>query len=102
MISLLTVPKALEHIKDNLKVRRLSLGLTQEGLSSRSGVPLPTLRKFERTGLISLEAFCKIILILDALDSVVTATKFVQSFLSIDDILRQENQKKQRKKGWIK
>ena len=46
------------------RARRLALRLTQAGLAERSGVPLATLRKFERTGRIALTSFVRIALTL--------------------------------------
>lgn len=43
-----------------LRDRRLALDLTQAGLAERSGVPVGTLRKFERTGQISLLSFIRL------------------------------------------
>jgi len=43
-----------------VKERRLGLDMAQQALSEKSGVPLPTLKKFERTGQISLAAFLAI------------------------------------------
>lgn len=103
MIALLNIKQALKLTRDNIRARRVSNGLTQEGLANRSGVPLPTLRKFEQTGLISLESFFKLILILDGLDTFIAATKVPSSaFSSIDEVLQAEQHKKQRKNGWIK
>ena len=53
MLLLTTVAKAQEKIAKNARLQRLAMGLTQQGLAKRSGVPLPTLRKFEQKGLIS-------------------------------------------------
>ena len=47
-----------------LRERRLSQGLTQEGLSRRSGVALGTLKKFERSGQISLVSFIRLMVAL--------------------------------------
>ena len=47
-----------------LKTRRLSRNLTQEGLARRSGVALGTLKKFERTGTISLVSFIRLVVAL--------------------------------------
>lgn len=44
------------------------MNLTQEGLSVRSGVPLATYRRFERTGKISLDGLLHIAYALDALN----------------------------------
>ncbi len=66
----------------------MGTGLTQEGLATRSGVSVSTLRKFERTGLISLESFLKLAMVLGILDLVVEATVLEQKeFSSIDDVL---------------
>ena len=47
-----------------LRQRRLDERLTQEGLSRRSGVSLGTLKKFERTGRISLVSFVRLVIAL--------------------------------------
>lgn len=49
------------------KARRLDLNLTQEGLAGRSGVSWGSLKRFERTGLIALDALLKIALVLGCL-----------------------------------
>ena len=51
-----SLSKAQKNIIQNIRERRLQMDLTQEGLAERSGVPLSTLRKFEQTGMISLES----------------------------------------------
>lgn len=48
------------RIAHNVRQQRLDRNLTQEDLSSRSGVPLGTLRVFERSGRISLDGLVKI------------------------------------------
>ncbi|MBL6929685.1 MAG: helix-turn-helix domain-containing protein [Rhodospirillales bacterium] len=47
-----------------LKGRRLARKLTLEGLAQRSGVPLGTLKKFERTGRIALVSFIRLVVAL--------------------------------------
>ena len=73
MKSLLTISKAQDQLREQVKVMRLSQGLTQEGLANRAGVALPTLRRFEQKGLISLEAFLKILMVLGSLEAFVGA-----------------------------
>jgi len=66
MISFAITPPdeiALE-LATRLKARRLARNLTQEGLSKRSGVPLGTLKKFERSGTISLVSFIRLLVAL--------------------------------------
>ena len=76
------------------------MGLTQKGLSKRSGVKLPSLRKFEQTGSISLESFLKILIVVDCLESVTEATSLPNlKFSSIDDVLSTKGLKT-RKRGW--
>jgi hypothetical protein len=61
-----------------------------------------TLRKFERTGVVSLESFLKLAMVLGVLDLVVEATTLGQTeFSSIDDVLKTKK-KSPRKKGWRK
>lgn len=92
MISLITTEKAKMIIAENARASRLQMELTQEGLAKRSGVPLPTLRKFEQKGVISLESFLKIQMVLDGLDNIIKSTQIKNSsFSSIDDVLESNN-----------
>ena len=75
MISLITPSKAQKKLAENVRLRRLDMELTQEGLAERSGVPLPTLRKFEQKGAISLESFLKLQMVLGGLEGVLKATQ---------------------------
>jgi len=68
------------------------MNLTQEGLAERSGVPLPTLRKFEQKGAISLESFLKLQMVLGGLESILKATEIKEiEFSSIDEVLKTDN-----------
>ena len=97
MKSLLTTATAQEQLRDNLKALRLQKGFTQKGLSDRSGVSLSTLRKFEQTGLISLESLLKLLMVLDALGRLVDATKSADKEYSYD---LKNGIEKSRKYGW--
>ena len=44
----------------NCKDRRLERGYSRRTLAERTGVPAPTIERFEKTGKISLESFCSI------------------------------------------
>lgn len=88
-------------MRSRFRARRLKLNLTQEGLSKRSGVALPTLRKFERTGIIAFESLLKLALVLECLgDFDKIATESEQSLIgrSLDAVL---TQKSGRRKGRI-
>lgn len=90
MVSLIMPAKAQQNIAENTRSRRLQLELTQEGLAKRSGVPLPTLRKFEQKGAISLESFLKLQMVLGGLDDILAVTRPKKSgFASIDDVLEE-------------
>ena len=80
------------------KSRRLAQNLTLEGLAQRSGVALGTLKKYERTGQISLVSFIRLGITLRdeaALDNLLLEEKFE----TLDEVL-QSNRK--RKRGRIK
>lgn len=65
----ISTPNSIQElIKDKFKQRRLDLDLTQSGLSTRSGVSLGSVKRFESTGLISLESLLKIALVLECID----------------------------------
>ena len=100
MVSLITVSKAQRQIAEHMRVRRLAVGLTQEGLANRADVSLPTLRKFEQKGLISLESFLKLMMALNGLEKLVQSIKpDDNTFSSLDDVLA-STEKKTPKKGW--
>ena len=55
------------QIAARVKVRRLELDLTQEGLAARAGVKFATYRRFEQTGEISLRGLLQVGFALNAL-----------------------------------
>ena len=88
MMTLITPNTAQEMLAKNIRARRLAIGFTQAGLSERSGVALATLRKFERTGAISVKSLCKLMMIVGGLEQLVEASAPAQSeFTSIDEVL---------------
>ena len=100
MVALITPRKAQDALAENVRARRLAMGLTQAGLASRSGVALATLRKFEQTGAVSVEALCKLLMVVGGLEEVVAASAPTQSeFTSIDEVLKADGKPK-RKHGW--
>ena len=91
-----TTQELLQHIADRAKAVRLALNLTQMGLEQRSGVSLGTIKKFERTGKISLESLLKIAAALGATKEFEALFGESASVVSIDDLLKQP---KKRKRG---
>ena len=51
-----------------VRARRLALAWKQETLADRSGVSLASLRRFEKTGLISLQSLLKLAFAMDHLE----------------------------------
>ncbi len=89
MISLISPSKAQLKIAENIRERRLALDLTQQGLAERAGVSLPTLRKFEQKGAVSLEALLKLLMVVGGLEEIVDVLKPAKhTFTSIDDVLK--------------
>jgi transcriptional regulator with XRE-family HTH domain len=65
-VELQTPAEVIEGIAGRARALRIARGWTQQELAERSGVALETLRRFERTGKISLERLAKIAVVLDA------------------------------------
>lgn len=91
----------IKEIAAHAKARRLALDLTQEGLASRSGVPLSTLKQFEHTGKISLESLLALSLALGTSHEFdgLFATAHSSTGISLDDLMKTP---KQRKRGSVK
>ena len=73
-------------IAEKVKARRLDLDMTQEGICKRAGVNISSYRRFERTGLISLEGLVKISFVLEMekdFDKLFTQ----RIYQSIDDVI---------------
>ena len=56
------------RLAGNCKARRLEKGYSRKHLADITGVPAPTIEKFENTGKISLESFCSLIIEFDYFD----------------------------------
>ncbi len=97
--NLLTPHDLTIQIAEQAKEKRLSLNLTQHSLSERSGVSLGVLKKFERTGKISVESLLKIALVLDSLAefSALFKPKPLESYPTLDQLLKQKSRKRGRK-----
>lgn len=98
-VDFLTPHDYLLQISKKAKAKRLSLNLTQNSLAIRSGVSLGTIKRFERTGQISLESLLKLSLVLESLDSFSGLFKPppIETLPSLDFILKQKERKRGRK-----
>ena len=65
-----TPSEMMETIRTKFRTRRKTLGYTQHELATRSGVSLGSLKRFERTGQISLESLLKLAVVLECLEGV--------------------------------
>lgn len=97
--NLFTPQDLVAKIAQQAREKRLSLNLTQQTLAERSGVSLGTLKKFERTGKISLESLLNIALVLDSLQefSALFSPKALESYATLDHLLMQKSRKRGRK-----
>lgn len=96
MILGLDVSDVQIQLRSQLRAMRIKRGLTQQDLADKSGVPLPTLRKFEQKGGISLESFLKLLMVLEKLEALLKALTYddqQEMFSSIDDVLSEHSQK---------
>ena len=57
-----------KELRAKFKARRKRLNYTQDELSSRSGVSLGSLKRFEQSGQINFESLLKLALILECLE----------------------------------
>lgn len=88
-----------EHIAQAAKEKRLSINLSQKSLSERSGVSFGVIKKFERSGKISLESLLKLALTLGSLNEFIDLFKTTppEELRSLDEILEDKPRKRGRK-----
>lgn len=67
-INLLTPHQIKKQIANQAKQRRLEKNLSRISLEKRSGVPASTIKRFETTGNIGMEALLMIAMVLDCLN----------------------------------
>ena len=82
----------------NLQKRRLEKNLSRAMLSELSGVPTPTIAKFERTYKISLESYvalCKALGYTDEIRALLSEPKYA-TMRELDTINRNKNRKRGR------
>ena len=91
--SLLAPEEIATDLAKRAKGRRLSLNLTLEGLAKRSGVALGTLKKFERTGQISLISFIRLTVALKD-DAALERLLLEPEYDSLEDVLAHKNTRK--------
>jgi transcriptional regulator with XRE-family HTH domain len=86
--------KSTQEIQQSLSQRfkqsRLDRKLTRQGLAQRSGVSASSLKRFETTGHISLQALLKLSLVLDCLNDFEDIATKKHETRSLDEILHEK------------
>src|SRR3990167_2954153 len=97
-IKLLSTSDLSSLIAHQLQVKRLAFNLSQKTLADRAGVSYGVLKKFERTGKISLESLLKLALVLDSLTEFETLFNYEphQVFTTLDELLQDTSRKRGR------
>lgn len=100
MISLfmMTPHEMASYIAKQAQQKRLELNLSQQSLALRSGVSYGVIKKFERTGKISVESLLKIAVALGCLESfkdLFVLTK-PEHFASLDELMNRKIRKRGR------
>lgn len=92
-----TPDSLMTGIAERVKQRRLEKGWTQKMLAAKSGVSLPSYRRFESSGEVALRSLVMLAFALDMTDEFETLFNS-RTYQSIEDIIKAE-QPKQRKRG---
>lgn len=88
------------ELGERMRTLRLLRNLTQAGLAERSGVSLATLRKFEKTGQISLQSLVKLAIPLGAENGFdLLFADVEEQVVTIDELLERS---KRRKRGRVR
>lgn len=97
-VEFLTPPEVAQHLAKNVREKRLEQNLSQRSLAERSSVSLAVLKKFERTGKISLESLLKLALALGCLNDFMQLfrPKPPASAHTLDELLEQKTRKRGR------
>lgn len=83
-----TPNEARKDLANRAKDRRLSMNLSQEGLARRAGISAGTVKRFEKTGHISIDSLFKVALVLEALEEFYGTFKpKTATPASIDDLI---------------
>jgi len=86
------------YLAQQAKAKRLSLNLSQQTLAERSGVSYGVLKKFERSGKISLESLLKLALVLESLEEFngLFANIKPEQAISLDELMKDSSRKRGR------
>ena len=80
------------------KETRLARGWKRETLSSKTGIPVPTIKRYETTGDISLKQFLDLVFVLGDLEKLKTVFEPSKPFYtSLDDIMLEKTSLKRQR-----
>lgn len=98
-VNMVTPQEMQKKIAEKARAKRLALDLSQHTLSEKSGVSHGVLKKFERTGKISLESLLKLALSLKSMDDFddLFAPDKPETALSLDELMQEGKRKRGRK-----
>ena len=98
-IDMITSQEMIKKIAEKARAKRLALDLSQQTLSEKSGVSYGVLKKFERTGQISLESLLKLSLGLGSIGGFnsLFSTNKPEEVLSLDELMKDVKRKRGRK-----
>lgn len=84
-------------LAENCRRRRLDRGMSRRALSEQTGIPEPTIERFETKGKISLEAFLKLVVEFDWFNEM--AAIMSKSKFTTGEELEKINRNQTRQKG---
>lgn len=90
------IDSAMSFIADSFRSRRLEKGLSRKAVSEQSGVPVPTIARFETEHKISLESYaalCKALGYLQNLKEVTAEPKY-STMSELEEIKNNRNRKR--------
>lgn len=95
LLSLMAPADVARSVAARARTRRVALGLTQQDVADRSGVNVWTLRRFESSGKLALDALIRVAIVLDAIEEF--GALFPEpEFRSLDEVI--DRPKRQRGK----
>ena len=97
--NMMTPQEMQKLIAEQVRSLRLQQNLSQQTLSNKSGVSYGSLKKFERTGEISLASLLKLAIVLGCMDDFkgLFAPMAFSKALSLDELLEDKKRKRGRK-----
>ena len=91
--------EAQKTLAKQAKETRLARGWKRETLSQHTGIPVPTIKRYETTGEISLRQFLKLVFVLGDLDKLKEVFKPDEPFYTSIDEIEKVKIKPKRQRG---